>query len=128
MQNLEAIGDAAFEILKETFSINSNRCQAKFLTSAKFQTYHYIIIIMIFYCGLVVHITDTRAQKVVSYTHQRTLQKRRLHMTNTGRNKAVYVADPGARSEHMGALKLFFLKLELFSCNIFLHRALLLSQ
>jgi len=23
---------------------------------------------MIFYCGLVVHITDTRAQKVVSYT------------------------------------------------------------
>ena len=27
-----------------------------------------IIIIMIFYCGLVVHITDTRAQKVVSYT------------------------------------------------------------
>jgi len=25
-------------------------------------------IIMIFYCGLVVHITDTRAQKVVSYT------------------------------------------------------------
>ena len=27
-----------------------------------------IIIIMIFYCGLMVHITDTRAQKVVSYT------------------------------------------------------------
>jgi len=27
-----------------------------------------IIIIMIFYCGLVVHITVTRAQKVVSYT------------------------------------------------------------
>jgi len=27
-----------------------------------------IIIIMIFYCGLVVHITDTRAQNVVSYT------------------------------------------------------------
>jgi len=26
------------------------------------------IIIMIFYYGLVVHITDTRAQKVVSYT------------------------------------------------------------
>jgi len=26
------------------------------------------IIIMIFYCTLVVHITDTRAQKVVSYT------------------------------------------------------------
>jgi len=26
-----------------------------------------IIIIMIFYCGLVVHITDTRTQKVVSY-------------------------------------------------------------
>ena len=26
------------------------------------------IIIMIFYCGLMVHITDTRAQKVVSYT------------------------------------------------------------
>ena len=26
------------------------------------------IMIMIFYCGLVVHITDTRAQKVVSYT------------------------------------------------------------
>jgi len=25
-------------------------------------------IIMIFYCGLVVHITDTRTQKVVSYT------------------------------------------------------------
>jgi len=24
--------------------------------------------IMIFYCGLVVHITDTRAQKVVNYT------------------------------------------------------------
>jgi len=23
---------------------------------------------MIFYCGLVVHITDTRAQKLVSYT------------------------------------------------------------
>jgi len=23
---------------------------------------------MIFYCGLMVHITDTRAQKVVSYT------------------------------------------------------------
>jgi len=27
-----------------------------------------IIIIIMFYCGLVVHITDTRAQKVVSYT------------------------------------------------------------
>ena len=27
-----------------------------------------IIIIIIFYCGLMVHITDTRAQKVVSYT------------------------------------------------------------
>ena len=27
-----------------------------------------IIIIMIFYCGLMVHITDTRAQKVVGYT------------------------------------------------------------
>jgi len=27
-----------------------------------------IIIIMIFYCGLMVHITDTRTQKVVSYT------------------------------------------------------------
>jgi len=27
-----------------------------------------IIIIMIFCCGLVVHITDTRAQKVVCYT------------------------------------------------------------
>jgi len=27
-----------------------------------------IIIITIFYCGLMVHITDTRAQKVVSYT------------------------------------------------------------
>jgi len=27
-----------------------------------------IIIIMIFYCGLMVHITDTTAQKVVSYT------------------------------------------------------------
>ena len=26
------------------------------------------VIVMIFYCGLVVHITDTRAQKVVSYT------------------------------------------------------------
>jgi len=32
MQNLETIGDAVFEILKETFSINSNQCQAKFLT------------------------------------------------------------------------------------------------
>ena len=38
-----------------------------------------------------VHITDTRAQKVVSYTvHQRTLQKRCLHMTNIGRSKALY--------------------------------------
>jgi len=26
------------------------------------------MIIMIFYCGLMVHITDTRTQKVVSYT------------------------------------------------------------
>ena len=31
-------------------------------------THLVIIIIMVFYCGLVVHITDTRAQKVVSYT------------------------------------------------------------
>jgi len=44
---------------------------------------------MIFYCGLTVHITDTRAQKVGAI-HQRTLQKRCLHMTNTGRSKAVY--------------------------------------
>jgi len=36
-----------------------------------------------------VHITDTRAQKVVCYTH-RTLQKRCLHMTNIGRGKALY--------------------------------------
>ena len=35
--------------------------------------------------------TGTRAQKVVSYTvHQRTLQKRCLHMTNIGRSKALY--------------------------------------
>ena len=27
-----------------------------------------IIIIMIFYCGLMVHVTDTRTKKVVSYT------------------------------------------------------------
>jgi len=27
-----------------------------------------IIIIIIFYCGLMFHITDTRAQKVASYT------------------------------------------------------------
>ena len=27
------------------------------------------VIIMIFYCGLMVHITDTRSQKVVSYTY-----------------------------------------------------------
>jgi len=27
-----------------------------------------IVMIMIFYCGLMVHITDTRAQKVVSHT------------------------------------------------------------
>ena len=46
-------------------------------------------IIMIFYCGLVVHITHTRAQKWLA-VHQRTLQKRCLHMTNTGRSKAVY--------------------------------------
>jgi len=26
------------------------------------------LIILIFYCGLIVHITDTRAQKVTSYT------------------------------------------------------------
>ena len=30
--------------------------------------YIIIIIMMIFYCGLMVHITDTRTQKVVSYT------------------------------------------------------------
>ena len=48
-----------------------------------------MIMLMIFYCGLVVHITDTRAQKVIA-VHQRTLQKRCLHMTNTGRSKAVY--------------------------------------
>jgi len=31
-------------------------------------TFHtLIIIIMIFYCGLMVHITDTRTQKLVSY-------------------------------------------------------------
>ena len=30
--------------------------------------YNNNIIIMIFYCGLIVHITDTRTQKVVSYT------------------------------------------------------------
>jgi len=46
-------------------------------------------IILIFYCGLVVHITDTRAQKWLAI-HQCTLQKRCLHMTNTGRSKAVY--------------------------------------
>jgi len=27
-----------------------------------------VFMIMIFYCGLMVHITDTRTQKVVSYT------------------------------------------------------------
>jgi len=32
-----------------------------------------------------VHITDTRAQKV-----ERTLQKRGLHMTNTGKSKALH--------------------------------------
>jgi len=37
------------------------------------------------------HITDTRAQKVVSYTiQQRTLQKRCLHMTNIERSKVLY--------------------------------------
>jgi len=30
---------------------------------------------MIFYCGLVVHITDTRAQKVVSYTSAHVTEK-----------------------------------------------------
>jgi len=30
--------------------------------------YYYNNVIMIFYCGLMVHITDTRTQKVVSYT------------------------------------------------------------
>jgi len=44
---------------------------------------------MIFYCGLVVHITDTRAQKVVSYTSAH-ITETVLHMTNTGRSKAVY--------------------------------------
>ena len=47
---------------------------------------------MIFYCGLVVHITDTRAKKVVSSTsaHITETQKQCLHMTNTGSSKAVY--------------------------------------
>jgi len=36
-----------------------------------------------------VHITDTRAQKVFAI-HQRTLQKQCLRMTNTGMSKAVY--------------------------------------
>ena len=41
--------------------------------------------------GLVVHITDTRAQNQMCLAiHQRTLQKQCLHMTNTGRSKAVY--------------------------------------
>jgi len=34
-----------------------------------------MVMIMIFYCGLVVHITDTRAQKVVRYTS--------VHITET---------------------------------------------
>ena len=36
-------------------------------SSIPIQIWLIIIIIMIFYCGLMVHITDTRAQKVVSY-------------------------------------------------------------
>jgi len=32
-----------------------------------------IIIILTFYCGLMVHITDTRAQKVDSYTQEKWL-------------------------------------------------------
>jgi len=36
-----------------------------------------------------VHITDTRAQNVVSYTSAH-ITETVLHMTNTGRSKAVY--------------------------------------
>jgi len=38
------------------------------MLNQSFFGYNNIIIAMIFYCGLMVHITDTRAQKVVSYT------------------------------------------------------------
>jgi len=36
------------------------------------------------------HIADTRSQKLVSSIHQRTLQKRCLHMTNIDWSKALY--------------------------------------
>jgi len=48
-----------------------------------------IFIFFLFYCGLMVHITDTRAQKVVSYTSAH-ITETVLHVTNTGRSKAVY--------------------------------------
>ena len=55
----------------------------------KRQIVNYHILIIIFHCGLMVHITDTRSQKVVSYTSAQ-LQKRCLHMTNIERGKALY--------------------------------------
>ena len=44
---------------------------------------------MIFYCGLMVHITDTRTQKVVSYTSAHITETVLAH-DHTGRNIAVY--------------------------------------
>jgi len=41
-----------------------------------------------FYCGPMVHITDTRAQKVVSYTSAH-ITKRCLHMGNFERSKSL---------------------------------------
>ena len=47
---------------------------------------------MIFYCRLPDSwsISQTQAHKMCLAIYQRTLQKQCLHMTNTGRSKAVY--------------------------------------
>ena len=40
----------------------------------------FVLIIMIFYCRLMVHITDTRTQKVVSYTSAKSLVQPFLYL------------------------------------------------
>ena len=45
-----------------------NFCLFRWLDNYFVWRYIIIIVIKVFYCGLVVHITDTRAQKMVSYT------------------------------------------------------------
>ena len=48
-----------------------------------------IMIIMIFYCRLMVHITETRAQKVVSYPSAH-ITETVFAQDHTGRSKALY--------------------------------------